>query len=169
MARHQQKKPGALSMSPEALERLRGEIDASREAGMDIGDWRIKQRLEKQGKAWNRENYIHAKWLGELPEEWDESEIPEDLQDWERAVRNLPPAPGGTEMANATKKIVYSVEVDQGGGCRSCATRISSTRRPLPKMPAPVAPRSASPRRRCATGRSTRNSFVGRRPRWGRM
>ncbi|MGO4837209.1 hypothetical protein AB4144_33675 [Rhizobiaceae sp. 2RAB30] len=33
---------GALSMSPEASARLRGEIDAAREAGMDVGDWRIK-------------------------------------------------------------------------------------------------------------------------------
>jgi hypothetical protein len=81
----QQMKPGgALSLPPEASDRLRGELDAAREAGMDIGDWRIKQRLEADGKPWTRENYIYRRWFGELPEEWDESEIPEDLQDWEK-------------------------------------------------------------------------------------
>ena len=67
--------------------RLRGEIDAAREAGMDLEDWRIKQRLEQRGLAWNRENYIRARWRGELPlDEADEpyvpeDEIPEDLQE----------------------------------------------------------------------------------------
>jgi hypothetical protein len=85
MARRLQKKPGsALSMSPEALERQRGEIDAAREAGMDYMDWKLKQRMDAAGVAWTRDNYIAWHWGGELPEEWDEDEIPEDLQDWEK-------------------------------------------------------------------------------------
>lgn len=69
-------------MSQAASERLRGDIDAAREAGMDVVDYQLKQRMEKRGTPWTRENYIRARWLGELPEEWDESELPEDLQDW---------------------------------------------------------------------------------------
>jgi len=51
---------------------------------MDLGDWRIKQQLEARGLSWTRDNYIEQKWLGELPEEWDEGELPEDLQDWSK-------------------------------------------------------------------------------------
>jgi hypothetical protein len=70
-------------MSPEALSRLRGEIDAAREAGMDVMDYKLKQRMEKRGVEWSRANYIEARWSGELPEEWDESELPEDLRDYD--------------------------------------------------------------------------------------
>lgn len=49
---------------------------------MDYGDWLVRQQLEQRGLAWTRENFIEQHWRGELPEEWDESEIPPDLQDW---------------------------------------------------------------------------------------
>ena len=84
----QQTKPGGgLSLSPEASKHLHGEIDAAREAGMDLGDWRIKQRMEKLGLDWTRENFIKAKWYGELPTDEDgepfvpEDEIPEELRE----------------------------------------------------------------------------------------
>ena len=35
-----------------------------------------------QGLAWTRENFIKQKYAGEYPEEWDESDLPNDLQDW---------------------------------------------------------------------------------------
>jgi hypothetical protein len=84
-AKSLQKKPGgALSPGQAASSRLRGDIDAANAAGMDLGDWRIKQQLEARGLSWTRDNYIEQKWLGELPEEWDEGELPEDLQDWSK-------------------------------------------------------------------------------------
>ncbi|RVD67314.1 MAG: hypothetical protein E5V62_03250 [Mesorhizobium sp.] len=85
MAKSPEQKPGGVpSLTPEALRRLRGELDAAREAGMDVGDWRLKQQMEAAGLAWTSENFIDWKWRGELPDEWDEGEIPEDLQDWEK-------------------------------------------------------------------------------------
>lgn len=84
-AKSQQTKPGgALSMSPEAIGRQRGEMEQARAEGMDYMDWLLKQRMAARGVAWTRENYIDEKWRGELPEYWDEDEIPEDLQDWEK-------------------------------------------------------------------------------------
>lgn len=54
---------------------------------MDVTHWRIKQAMASVGTEWTRENYIAWAWAGlEIPEEWDESELPEDLQDW-----NAPP------------------------------------------------------------------------------
>jgi hypothetical protein len=70
-------------MSPEALSRLRGDIDAAREAGMDVADYELKRLILAHGREWNRETYINLRWGGELPTEWDESEIPEELQDWD--------------------------------------------------------------------------------------
>jgi hypothetical protein len=79
------KKPGsALSMPPEASDRLRGEMERARAEGLDYTDWLLKQRMDAAGVAWTRDNYIEWHWNGELPEEWDEDEIPEDLQDWEK-------------------------------------------------------------------------------------
>lgn len=47
-------------------------------------DHQLKLRMQARGMAWTRDNYIEAKWGCELPEEWDEGEIPEDLQDWSK-------------------------------------------------------------------------------------
>ena len=81
------KKPGgALSTSPEASERLRGNFKAAAEAGLDVGDFWIKKQLEAKGLAWTRENFIKQKWRGDLSIDVDdepfkpEYEIPENLQ-----------------------------------------------------------------------------------------
>jgi hypothetical protein len=72
-------------MSPEALERQRGELDAAEAAGLDIGDYRVKQALDKKGLPWTRDNYLWEMYRGEWPDpdDWDESYLPADLQDWE--------------------------------------------------------------------------------------
>src|SRR5262245_45199280 len=40
--------------------------------------------MEKYGVAWTRANYIQHRWGCELPEVWNESEIPEPLRDWSK-------------------------------------------------------------------------------------
>ncbi|RWK11861.1 hypothetical protein [Mesorhizobium sp.] len=82
----QQTKPGGVpSLSPETLERLRGDIDAASAEGMDVTHWRIKQHLLATGREWTRQNYIDYAWAGlDLPDEWDEGELPEDLQNWSK-------------------------------------------------------------------------------------
>jgi hypothetical protein len=52
---------------------------------MDVTHWTTKRAMQAAGIEWTRENYIEWAWAGlELPEEWDEDEIPPDLQDWEK-------------------------------------------------------------------------------------
>ena len=48
-------------ISPEASERQHGELDATAAAGMDIGDWWIKEALDRKRLAWTRENFIWEK------------------------------------------------------------------------------------------------------------
>lgn len=79
----QTKRADLSSRLQAASARLRGDIDAARAAGMDYGDFCSKRSMEEIGLAWTRENYIRWAWAGlDLPEEWDEDELPKGLQDW---------------------------------------------------------------------------------------
>jgi hypothetical protein len=52
---------------------------------MDVTHWQIKQRFLADGRPWTRQSYIDYAWPGvdDLPlDEWDEGELPPDLQDW---------------------------------------------------------------------------------------
>ena len=71
---------GALRRSPEASAGFRRDLDEAAEAGIDVRDLWIKQELGARGLPWTRENYIRQKYSSELPEEWDESDLPKDLQ-----------------------------------------------------------------------------------------
>lgn len=68
---------------PADSSRLRGEIDAAREAGLEVTDYQLKQQMDARGLEWTRQNYIDFRWRGELPDEWDESDVPDALQDWD--------------------------------------------------------------------------------------
>lgn len=66
---------------------LRKDLDAAEAAGLDIADYWVKQSMERAGTPWTRENFIEAKWRGELPTDADtglpyvpEDEIPADLR-----------------------------------------------------------------------------------------
>jgi len=65
---------------------LDDDLAEAKAAGMDVAHLWAKRDLAKLGKAWTRENYISYAWPveGDLPDEWDEDEIPPDLQDWEK-------------------------------------------------------------------------------------
>ena len=79
-----------MSRPQAASESQRGDLDAARAEGMDVTHWSAKQDLARRGLAWTRENFIAYNWPaeGDLPdpEDWTESELPDDLQDW-----NAPP------------------------------------------------------------------------------
>ena len=65
----QQTKPGkGLFARPADLSRLRADIDAAREAGMDVIDYQIKQQILAHGRDSTRENFIRYRWLDELPD-----------------------------------------------------------------------------------------------------
>ena len=86
MAKSPETKPATSSPTlQEAFERLRGDIAEAKAAKMDVTHLSAKKALEKMGLPWTRENYIRFAWpvKGDLDDiEWDESEIPPDLQDW---------------------------------------------------------------------------------------
>lgn len=66
---------------------LRKDLDAARAAGLDVGDYWVRQRLEAKGLPWTRENFVQEKWCGELPvDEFTgqpyvpDDELPDDLR-----------------------------------------------------------------------------------------
>lgn len=75
------------TMTPEQRAELQAEIDAADAAGMELGHYRVKQRLAAKGLEWTRENYIEHVWRGELPIDptsgqayVPEDELPEEFQ-----------------------------------------------------------------------------------------
>ena len=79
-----QTKPGkGLFARPADSFRLLGDIDAAREAGLEVINYQLKQQMQARGLEWTRENFINYHWRGELPDWWDENEIPEALRDWD--------------------------------------------------------------------------------------
>ena len=80
------KPSAAFQISPDRLESLRGELASAVEAGLDIADWRLKRKMAADGAAWTRDNYIRYRGRDEFAEIWDESELPDDLQDWSKGA-----------------------------------------------------------------------------------